>query len=131
MASTKDDAARRRAERRAWIRSQISELQDEIGQLENCKQELLEAKSALAVAEAEINNGMQAIENVNSSLVEQYPGNRYNTSLLPHVEMALSYKSAIQANITAYKNEINVAINDLNDAISYRESKIRYYQNQL
>lgn len=131
MASTKDDAARRRAERRARIRAKINELQSEIDHLESCKRELFVAKSDLAAVEAEINNAMQVTENVNANLSGQYPGNRYNNLISPHIENILAFKGGIKSNITAYRNELNVAINDLEDAINARVSEINYYQDQL
>lgn len=124
----KIEAARRR---RARIRAQINEIQAEIEQLESCKRELHTAKADLAQVEAEINNGMTATENVFANLSAQYPGNRLNNYIAPNCENILSNKGSIQANISGYRNEINNAINDLQDAINQRYSRIRNLQNQL
>lgn len=132
MSESDLEAARRReAARRARIRAQINQLQIEIEQLQNCKRELYIAKNDLEQVNAEVQNGMQIAQNVSTSLSDEYPSDRANNYIMPYIETIILSKGSIQSNISAYKNELNNAINDLEDAISARESKIREYQSQM
>lgn len=125
-----DEAARKRAQRRREIKSKISELEGEVEHLEKVRQDLINGRAKLKQVEADVSTGMQSTEQVSTNLAE-CNSKRINDIITLYLEKILERAPTIKSNIEGYIGEIDLAIADMDSSISYRYSRIRYYQNQL